>query len=286
MSRFLTIIITFAAVAQAMAQRDLPIQLPVNAKTDTIPGYLRPAPDSLMKMDIPKMDPAQEKLASIRHTLSMTSIFPAAERTFDAKGYALPGKVIFPLWSDGAVIVSGSQTSMPGFMGIDNGRLSLVQNFGNLTLTAYGEANHYGYFRGMATSWGFGGSASYRFSERLSLTVFGSYNTSVGLPNPAMAGYVGVPTFGGYFDYRFSDHWGMKLGAQAYRSMVTNSWEAQPMATPYYRFDNGQEIGIDVGGILYNIIRNNSHKHIGPRNPTFGPPVGGPPPVAPRPDKH
>lgn len=286
MFRLFTIIITLLTVAQAMAQSDLPILNPSESKADTMPGYMRPAPDSLLRPSTPEAAIEAEKLASIRHTLSMQSIFPLADRSFSGKGYALPGKVIFPLWSNGALVASGSKTEMPGFMAIDNGRLSLVQQFGNLTLTAYGEAAHYGYFRGMATSWGFGGSASYKFSERLSLTLFGSYSTSVAMPNPAMAGYVGVPNFGGYFNYRFSDHWGVKLGAQTYRSMVTNNWENQPMAIPYYRFDNGQEIGIDVGGILYNIIRNNSHKHMGPRNPVIGPPVGGPPPVAPRPDKH
>lgn len=141
----------------------------------------------------------------------------------------------------------------------------------------------YGYFNGLTTSYGIGGSLSYRINDRLSVTMFGNYYTPTGNVNPAMAGYISLPSFGGYVDYRFSERWGVKVGAQSYRTSDTGRWHTQPMVIPYYRLSEKAEIGVDVGGILYNIIRSSrgkSFQNMG--NPTIPPPVGGPPPVAPR----
>ena len=66
-----------------------------------------------------------------------------------------------------------------------------------------------------------------------------------------------------------SSKFGVKAGAQTYRSIMDNSWHTQPMVVPYFRL-GGNDIGIDVGGILYNIFVNaNGGKR---SNPTIAPP--------------
>lgn len=186
------------------------------------------------------------------------------------------------LWNRGGIFGSAGSTSMPGLMGIEQGSINLVQQFGRLTISAHADAVKYGYYGGLQTSFGYGGSLSYQFSDRLSMTIFGNYYTPINrfAMTPAMHGYTSITSFGGYVDYGFSDHWGVKVGGQAYKSAMTNRIEAQPIVMPYYRFANGLEIGADVGGMIYNIIKS-KHDRRHNANPTIAPPKFGPPPVAP-----
>jgi hypothetical protein len=72
-----------------------------------------------------------------------------------------------------------------------------------------------------------------------------------------MLGFIDYPNFGGFVDYHFGEsHWGVKAGAQSYYSLGSRHWETQPILMPYYRTSSGVDLGIDVGGILYNILEN------------------------------
>lgn len=211
--------------------------------------------------------------------LSFPQPYPEDLRPFTV---SIPTDGRIALWRSGGLFGSAGQRSLPGMMGIESGSIFLVQQAGRFTFTAHGDAVKYGYFGGLQTIYGFGGSISYDFSDRVGITLFGSYYTPLhrGM-TPGMQGYTSIPNFGGYVDYRFSDHWGVKVGGQAYRSSVNNRMEAQPIVMPYYRLSKNAELGIDVGGILYNIIKNNRNGGArgGNMNPTIPPPVMGPPPV-------
>ncbi len=201
--------------------------------------------------------------------------------SFSTAGLASPD---IATWHGGSLSASSSFNSLPGMMGIESGMISLNQTIGSLSLSLWGGATHYGYFRGMQRSWDVGGSLNYRFNDRWSITLFGEYHSPLHPMTPGMAGYMGVPRFGGYASYEINDHWGISVGAQAQRSLVTNQWEAQPIVTPYYKFNDDVKIGIDVGGIIYNIAKDwieSSHgRPVG--SPVIAPPRPGPPPVAPR----
>ena len=192
-------------------------------------------------------------------------------RVFHAKPMH-PGKIAS--WYSGGISGYASSQSLPGMMGIEQGRISLYQSVGNFTFTAYGEALKYGFYRGLRTSTGFGGSVGYMLNDNVSFTVFGSYYTSPGSMLPSMAGYTSIPMFGGYADFSLGDRWGVQVGAQSYRSVMTQRWEPQPIVTPYFKLSKDAKIGIDVGGILYQLVRNNSFKrsrHM--PNPTIPPPI-------------
>lgn len=183
-----------------------------------------------------------------------------------------PGIAPIASWSAGGIYASGSRQEMPGLMNMDSGAINLWQQFGNLTFEAYGDATKYGYFRGLATHWSYGGSITYKISDNLSLTGFGIYSTASGGFSPAMSGYIGTTNFGGYFDFGFSSKFGVKVGAQTYHSIVENRWRTQPMVMPYFKL-GGSDIGIDVGGILYNILVNANGGYRS--NPTIAPPKFG-----------
>lgn len=188
----------------------------------------------------------------------------------------IPGTSIIRQWETGGLFATGSAESLPGLMGIERGSLNATQRFGAVTVTLYAAAAKYGYFRGLSTTYGFGGSASWQISPTVSLTVFGSYWTPASLHgSPGMLADVAVTNIGGYIDWRFHPHWGVKAGVQSYRSMVYGGrWETQPIVMPYYRTSSGAEIGVDFGGILYQLVRGlSSDSNWGrPGNPTIEPP--------------
>ena len=184
-----------------------------------------------------------------------------------------PGLARISSWRNGYIYATGGIQTMPGLMAINSGSINAEHNFGNLNVNVYGIATKYGYFNGLQTSYGFGGALTYKFNEKVSATLFGEYHTGVRIYNPAMAGYVNIPRFGGYIDYSFSDRFGVEVGAQGYRSMLTQRIEAQPIVKPYFKLSNNSKIGIDVGGILYQIINSRSSSYNESRNPTIGPPV-------------
>lgn len=177
-------------------------------------------------------------------------------------------------WQTGGLYGSAASVPMPGLMAVESGRLTLEQDLGQFTFSVYSEALKYGYFRGLTSSYGFGGSVTYRASDRLSLTLFGSYYSQTRVQLPAVTGYMSIPAVGAYVDYGFSDRWGVKAGVQSYRSMITGRWETQPMVMPYFRISQQHSIGLDVGGILYQIIKSAAYdKSDTYSNPTIPPPL-------------
>lgn len=165
-------------------------------------------------------------------------------------------------WRSGAIVASGGARSFPGMMQIDSGTFGIYQSAGDFTFYAGGMANKYGYFRGLHTQYGLNGSITYRFTPRLSATVFGDYyfgqppRMANGMPMPpSMLGYYGRSTFGGYVDYHINEHWGVQTGVQTVQQVGTNRYRAEPIVTPYYKINKKVAIGLPVGQILYHVLR-------------------------------
>ena len=193
----------------------------------------------------------------------------------------IPGMAPVSMWNSGGIYAAGGRSAFNGLMGIESGSLNLVQSFGRLSFMAHVDATKIGFYRGLSTQWGFGGSMTYTFSPTASLTVFGNYYTRPGgIANPGIREMVPTASFGGYVDWRFAGRWGVRAGAVARQTTFSNRYELQPMVMPYFSIAPGAEIGVDVGGILYNMFKSNSGS--GPHNPTIGPIKPGPPPVGPR----
>ena len=51
---------------------------------------------------------------------------------------------------------------------------------------------------------------------------------------------------------------GMEVGIQRYYD-IQKGWQITPIVTPYYKF-NKFSIGIDMGGMIYNMIQNTIDK--------------------------
>ncbi len=173
-----------------------------------------------------------------------------------------PGVSSLFQWKSGAIVASGSTRSFPGLMQIESGELSIYQSAGNFRFHAGGIVNKYGYFNGLHTQYGLNGSISYQFTPRLSATLFGEYYfgqpplMANGMPMPpAIIGYYGRSTFGGYFDFQINERWGVQTGVQTVQQVGTNRYTAEPIVTPYYRISKKVAIGLPVGQILYHILK-------------------------------
>ena len=181
----------------------------------------------------------------------------------------------FPFdWNNGYFSASVKTEYLPGLMNIDEGNFSITQTFGKFTLSGYGEIIKYAYFGGFQRSFGAGGSITFKANDKLSLTAFGNYYTEPRFFTPAMAGYMKISTFGGYADYHINDKWGIIGGVQGYRSMMSNQWEVQPIIKPYYKMSKNVSLGVDVGGLVYQILKHtigDFQRNSG--NPTLPPPI-------------
>jgi len=176
----------------------------------------------------------------------------------------IPGQSSLFQWNTGKIIAAGGSVAYPGLMRVDNGSTGIYQTFGNLHFYAGATVNKYGWFRGLQTQYGLNGSLSYRFSPKLSLTLYGTYyfgqppRMANGMPMPpSMLGYYGYSKFGGYVDYTANDSFGVQVGAQAVKRTGNNRYEPEPIVTPYIKAGRKKKIGIGlpVGQILYHMLR-------------------------------
>lgn len=197
------------------------------------------------------------------------------------------GTAMICSWDNGGILASGSRYSYPGLMGVESGSVGFYQTIGNLDLIVGGSVEKYAGFRSLMTRYSVNGSITWRINERLSLHGFGSYTPGSRYSvmrgtggNMGMVGYMTTTNIGAYLSVDLSDRFGVDVGGQGYYNMSTGRWEAQPIVQPYFKLNNGAKLGVDVGGILYHILRSNPGSSWGPQNPTMGPPIQmGPPPV-------
>ena len=166
-------------------------------------------------------------------------------------------------WNGGGLFGAAYSSDFPGLMRYDSANLGVFQTFGDFTIYAGGIANRYGnYWGGVHTQFGVEASLAYQLAPWLAANAFGTYyfGSPQSMPNglpmtPAMAGFYGRSNFGATMDFQINEHWGVEAGAQMVRQMDTNRFEAEPIATPYYKISNKVKIGLPVGQILYHLIR-------------------------------
>lgn len=169
----------------------------------------------------------------------------------------------------GALFGSGSQTSMAGIGRFNSASLGYQHIFNEqfeLQVRANALKLNMSHITGQAFSTS--GAFLYHPSDRVTLKVFGSYD---------IGNSYGMSThnYGATMSVDMSDRFGMEMGVQRYYDAMSGRWETVPVMIPYYHFDKFT-LGLDVGGIIYEILRNavfDKNRGIGgPSGPTIGPP--------------
>lgn len=173
------------------------------------------------------------------------------------------------LWQHrhGAIFGTGGQETVPGIGRFNEASLGYMHAFNDrFTLQVSADVMKINMINFAGQTFGTSGRMSYRASDQVAFNVFGTYN---------IGNTYGMNTdrYGATVSVVMSDHFRMEVGAQRVYNAMTGRWETIPVAIPAYRFDNGFELGLDVGGIVYEILRNtvfdNKHRNDGP---TIAPP--------------
>lgn len=156
---------------------------------------------------------------------------------------------ILKQFSNAALFASGGQTSVPGIGRFNEASLGYEQELNQklaLQLSMNALKINMAHFAGQSFS--ASGALIYQASDRVAFKVFGSYD---------IGNSYGMSTdrYGATMSLDMSDRFGMEMGVQRYYNEFRGQWETVPVAIPYYKFDKFK-LGFDVGGLLYEILRN------------------------------
>jgi len=168
-------------------------------------------------------------------------------------------------FAHGEVFGSGGQTSVPGIGRFNNASLGYRHIFNDrlsLQLRANAMKINMNHITGQAFS--AGGRLTYRTSDRVAFNLFGSYD--IGNSYGMSTDHYGVT-----MSLDMSERFGMEVGVQRYYNGMRGSWETVPVVIPYYNFDHFK-LGFDVGGVLYEVLRNAFFGKDRGGGPTIGPP--------------
>jgi len=172
-------------------------------------------------------------------------------------------------FAHGSLFGSGSQTSMAGIGRFNNASLGYQHIFNEqfeLQVRANAMKINMSHITGQAFSTS--GAFLYHPSDRVTFKVFGSYDigNSYGMS---------THSYGATMSVDMSDRFGMEMGVQRYYDAMSGRWETVPVMIPYYHF-NKFTLGLDVGGIIYEILRDvvfDKNRGIGgSTGPTIAPP--------------
>lgn len=166
----------------------------------------------------------------------------------------------------GTLYGSGGQTSVPGIGRFNEAEL-LYQHMLNKNLMFQVGMDamkiNMPYITGQTFS--ASGALTYQASDRVAFKVFGSY--AIGKTYG-----MNTHTYGASMTLDMSERFGMEVGVQRYYDSMRGRWETVPMVIPYYKFDKFK-LGLDVGGILYEILRSTVFENKGNMgSPTIAPP--------------
>lgn len=209
-------------------------------------------PETKVETEIPQMEIQEIKL----------------RRPFYMPYHTNPSPMFYGDYSTGGKIAPnlygyGSQYTMPGIGRLNEASLMFQYAINDFWEFQAGiDATKYNFPFSTGQMFNTSGAIIYRPTDKLSFRAFGSYA-------PTSPYGLHMSSFGGTIGYEFNDNWGMEVGVERIYDPMRNKWDTRPVAIPYYKF-NKAKIGIDVGGILYEIIRSTKFKNqVG--NPTIMP---------------
>ena len=164
----------------------------------------------------------------------------------------------------GTLIGSGGQTSLPGIGRINDASLGYQHAFNSkLALQVNVNAMKINMAHSTGQAFNTSGILSYHPSDQVTFKFFGSYD---------IGNSYGMSThrYGATMSVDMSERFNMEVGVQRYYNAIRGRWETVPVVIPSYRFKKF-ELGFDVGGLLYEILREVVFDNRGSSGPTIGP---------------
>lgn len=220
-----------------------------------------------------------EEVLSVEGTAVPTptaSIPLSLEKPFVPPYYTNPSPLFHGDFSTGGILYAlprrafygaGSQTTLPGIGVMNDALLGYTHRLNDaLTFQIDLSATKMNMPFAVGQTFGTSGSLRYQVSDRVAFRVFGGY--AVGHAYGLKSSH-----YGATMQVSMSDRFSMEMGVQRYYNSMSGRWETVPVVIPSYRF-NKATIGMDVGGLLYQLLHKVAFGREGMRmgNPTIGPP--------------
>lgn len=158
-------------------------------------------------------------------------------------------------WDGGFILGASSYRTMPGLATIGAASIGVTQNLGNWTLSTGISAEKYNFPHSNYNNFGLNASATFHVNSNVSFSAFGNYSTNAIFNSMASMPYISQSVYGGYMTLITNNQkWGVDLGAQRYYDPYSHRWITVPIVQPYYLY-HGQKIGLDFGGLIYNLFQ-------------------------------
>lgn len=228
---------------------------------------------------LPKLELFPEKAAEL-------PLYPVQQQSFRLPDFSLKNSYALPYYTNpaplfrgdlstngvlkqfpnGALFGSGSQTSMAGLGRFNEASLGYLHTFNSkLAMQLSVDAVKMNMSHITRQAFSTSGSLTYQLSDQVGFKVFGTYDigNSYGMS---------THSYGATMSFDMSKRFGLEAGVERYYDPMRGRWETVPIVIPYYRFDKFT-LGLDVGGILYEVLRNVVFDKRGDRGgPTIAPP--------------
>lgn len=179
-------------------------------------------------------------------------------------------------WNNGALYAGMSRTTYPGLLSIQSGNVYAVHKAGNFTFTANLTANRMLMQKEIVNQFGIGGSATYRFNDNVSATLFGNFYNSTPYSSMGAMPYIGTSSFGGFMTF-MQDNAGIDLGAERTYDPYSRRWITVPIVTPKIRINDKFTLDIPLGWLIRDVLTDiiyDKKNHGSPTIlPSFPPPV-------------
>lgn len=173
---------------------------------------------------------------------------------------------VWKQFPDGVLFGSGRQVSMPGLGRYNEAALGYLHTF-NSRLAFQIDVNtmkmNMSHITRAALSTS--GTLMYQLSDNVGFKVFGTYDigNSYGMS---------TNSYGASMTFDMSERFSLETGVQRYYDDMRGRWVTVPIVTPTYHFKKF-DLGLDVGGIIYEVLRNVVFDRRDNREgPTVGPP--------------
>lgn len=172
---------------------------------------------------------------------------------------------ILKQFPQGVLFGTGGQTSLPGIGRFNEASLGFQHAFNDkfaLQVRANVMKINMTHFAGQSFS--ASGAFLYHPSDKVTFKVFGSYD---------LGNSYGMSTnvYGASMSFDMSERFGMEVGVQRYYDAMRGRWETVPIVIPYYRFEKFT-LGLDVGGLVYELLRDLVFDKRDNSGPTIMPP--------------
>ncbi len=157
-------------------------------------------------------------------------------------------------WQGGGIFASSAMNTFPGMGNIATGAVSVTQDFGRFSITGSIVGSKYHLDNQLYNSYGVSGHLSYQLSDRITLNAFGNYQHHNGFYHSMQAmPYIARSSYGATMGMQMSDKFSMEVGVQRYYDPFSKKWFTTPIVIPQIDI-NGHKLGIDFGGLIYQVV--------------------------------